>query len=117
MANSIVPSEVTGGSVYGVRQVQYTVDGASGKDFVDAVTTAAFKQAAAIEVAASGYVAVVKARQVKVTELGQALAYIAKALGSLNSLEIQLLFGILIECKCFYDRRCRIVIHNIIIGA
>ena len=85
MANSIVPSEITGGSVYGVRQVQYTVDGASGKDFVDAVTTAAFKQATAIETAASGYAAVVRARQVKVSELGQVLAYIAKALGSLKS--------------------------------
>ena len=85
MANSIVPSEVTGGSVYGVRQMQYTVDGVPGKDFVDAVTTAAFKQATAIEVAASGYAAVVRARQVKVSELGQVLAYIAKALGSLKS--------------------------------
>lgn len=85
MANSIVPSEITGGSVYGVRQVQYTVDGVPGRDFVDAVTTAAFKQATAIEAAASGYTAVVRARQVKVSELGQVLAYIAKALGSLKS--------------------------------
>lgn len=85
MANSIVPSEITGGSVYGVRQVQYTVDGVPGKDFVDAVTTAAFKQTTAIEAAASGYAAVVRERQVKVNELGQVLAYIAKALGSLKS--------------------------------
>ena len=85
MANSIVPSEITGGSVYGVRQVQYTVDGVPGKDFVDAITTAAFKQTTAIEAAASGYAAVVRARQVKVSELGQVLAYIAKALGSLKS--------------------------------
>ena len=85
MANSIVPSEITGGSVYGVRQVQYTVDGVPGKDFVDAITTAAFKQTTAIEAAASGYAAVVRERQVKVNELGQVLAYIAKALGSLKS--------------------------------
>ena len=85
MANSIVPSEITGGSVYGVRQMQYTVDGVSGKDFVDAITTAAFKQTTAIEAAASGYAAVVRERQVKVNELGQALAYIAKAIGALKS--------------------------------
>ena len=48
----IVPEAVSGNVVYGVRQVRYAVDGAHGKDFIDAVTTAAFKQSVAIEAAA-----------------------------------------------------------------
>ena len=79
MANLINPEVVANNSVYGVRQVQYTVDGVQGKDFVDAVTTAAFIQSTAIEAAASGYVPVVKARQTKINELGEVLAIIAKA--------------------------------------
>ena len=84
MVTSIATSEIDGGSVYGVRQVQYTVDGVSGKNFVDAVTTAAFKQSTAIEAAATGYIQVVKARQTKIDELGKALAYISKAVASLR---------------------------------
>ena len=79
MANLINPEVVANNSVYGVRQVQYTVDGVPGRDFVDAVTTAAFIQSTAIEAAASGYVPVVKARQTKINELGEVLAIIAKA--------------------------------------
>ena len=81
----IKPEMLTGNSIYGVRQVQYTVDGVSGRDFIDALTAASFKQSVAIESAASGYVAVVKARQRKVDDLGQMLAYLSKAVGSLKS--------------------------------
>ena len=81
----IKPEILTENSIYGVRQMQYTVDGVSGKDFIDALTTASFRQSVAIESAASGYVAVVKARQKKIDDLGQVLAYLSKAVGSLKT--------------------------------
>ena len=69
MGELIVTEPLTGNSVYGVRQVQYTVDGRLGKSFADAVAIAAFKQAAAIEASTSSYTSVVKARQKKIDEL------------------------------------------------
>ena len=84
MENLIIPDAITGNSVYGVQQVEYTVDGVSGKNFADAVTIAAFKQAAAIEAALGSYTRVVSARQVKVDELGEALSYVAKTVASLR---------------------------------
>lgn len=85
MSSIIVPEAVAGGSVYGVRQMQYTVDGMSGQNFIDAVTAASFRQAVAIEDATSAYTAVVRARQTKIDELAEALAEIAKAVGRLNN--------------------------------
>ena len=85
MANLIVTDPIPGGSVYGVAQAGYTVDGVSGKDFIDAVTAASFRQSVAIETAASGYVSVVRARQTKMDEVGQALAYLSKAVASLKT--------------------------------
>ena len=81
----IVENPISGGSVYGVTQVEYVVDGAGGKNFIDALTAASFKQSAAIEMAAKSYVAVVKARQRKVSELGEVLAEFSKAVGRLKS--------------------------------
>ena len=85
MSSTIQPSVITGGSVYGVAQVEYTIAGAQGKNFIDAVTLASFIQATAIEEATSAYSKVVTARQKKIDELGEALAYITKANGSLDS--------------------------------
>ena len=85
MDQLIKPEIIADNSVYGVRQMQYTVDGVSGKDFIDALATAALRQSVSIESAASGYVAVVKARQKKVDDLGQVLAYLSKAVGSLKT--------------------------------
>ena len=79
MGNLIVPEQIPGFTVYGVQQMQYTVDGAAGKDYTTAVTCAAFKEVSAIETACMGYSEVVKARQHKVDELGEVLAYFAKA--------------------------------------
>ena len=81
----IIPSEITGGSVYGVTQVEYNVAGEAGRNFIDAVTLASFIQATAIEDATSAYSRVVEARQRKINELSEALSYIAKANGSLDS--------------------------------
>ena len=84
MSGLIVPETITDNSVYGVRRVQYTVGGKSGHNFIDAVTAASFRQAVAIEDTTSSYTAVVRARQVKINELAEALSYGAKAVGSLD---------------------------------
>lgn len=84
MAEMIVTEPLADNSVYGVRQVQYTVDGRSGKNFMDAVMIAAFKQATTIETATSSYSSVVRARQQKIDELGDALSNIARAMGEVN---------------------------------
>jgi len=83
MANLIVADKINGCSVYGVQQVQYTVDGVPGKDFAAALTAAAFRQATAIEDAVSSYAAVLQRRQQKLDELGEALAVLARAIASL----------------------------------
>ena len=79
MGNLIVPEQIPGFTVYGVQQVQYTVDGEAGKDYTSAVTCAAFRQSTAIEAACMGYSEVVKSRQKKVDTLGEMLAYINEA--------------------------------------
>lgn len=85
MANLIVPSEIQGQSVYGVRQMQYAVDGASGQDFASALTVASFRQSTAIENAATSCMEVVRQRQRKVDDLGVALALLAKAVATLST--------------------------------
>ena len=85
MAKLIVENEISGYNVYGVQQMQYTVDGLSGQDFAAALTIAAFRQSAAIENSASSYAAVVRQRQKKVDDLGDALAVLAKALASMTT--------------------------------
>lgn len=79
MSNLIASDLITDYTVYGVPQMQYTVAGEHGLDFTAAVTAAVFKQTTAIESATSGYSEVIKARQKKIDDLSEALAYIAKA--------------------------------------
>ena len=85
MANLVTENAIPGLTVYGVQQMQYTVDGLSGQDFAAALTIAAFRQSAAIENSASSYAAVVRQRQKKVDDLGDALAVLAKALASMTT--------------------------------
>ena len=85
MANLIAANEIPGASVYGVAQMNYTVNGEAGNDYAAALTAAAFREATAIEVAASSYMAVVRQRQTKVSELGDVLATIASAMASLKT--------------------------------
>ena len=85
MANLINPTEISGGAVYGIKQVEYTVEGESGQDFIAALTVAAFKQSVAIEQAASSYADVVRARQSKVSELGEALSIFANNIATLKT--------------------------------
>ena len=85
MANLVVANEIPGASVYGVAQMSYTVNGEAGNDYAAALTAAAFREATAIEVAASSYMTVVRQRQTKVSELGNVLATIATAMASLKT--------------------------------
>ena len=79
MGDLIRADVISDNTVYGVRQMQYTVDGDSGMDYTAAVMIAAFKEATSIETTCLGYSEVVKARQRKVDDLGEVLAYIAEA--------------------------------------
>ena len=84
MANLIEATEITGGAVYGVRQVTYAVDGVSGKDYGNALAAAAFKESVAIEASASAYMEVVRQREKKVSDLGEVLATLSKAIATMN---------------------------------
>ena len=74
---------IDGADVYGVPQNDYVVDGVAGHDYTDALTAAAFKQSTAVEADLAAMNAVVRARQVKLNELDQALSTIAYAIGTL----------------------------------
>lgn len=79
----IVTNEIPGFDVYGVGQVDYTIDGVSGKDFGAAVAKAAFIQSNAIERESEAYSAMVKVRMRKLEDLGEALAIISKAVATM----------------------------------
>ena len=80
----IVQNEISGASVYGVPQMSYTVNGVPDNDYAAALTAAAFRQSTAIEKAASSYMAVVRQRQQKVTDLGDVLSTLATAMASVE---------------------------------
>ena len=84
MAELIKPTEITGGAVYGVRQMSYAVDGVSGKDYGAALAAAAFKESVAIEASASAYSEVVRQREKKISDLGDVLAVLSKAIATMN---------------------------------
>ena len=85
MANLVTENAIPGLAVYGVQQMQYTVDGMSGQDFASALTAASFRQSTAIEQTASSYAVVVRLRQRKVDDLGSALAVLATALATMST--------------------------------
>ena len=83
MSDLIVANEIPGGAVYGVRQKEYTVDGLPGQDYASALTVAAFREATAIESTTAAYAAIVRQRRQKVSDLGEILALLAKAVAKL----------------------------------
>ena len=85
MANLVTENAIPVLAVYGVQQMQYTVDGLAGQDFAAALTIASFRQSTAIENASASYATVVRQRQKKVDDLGDALAVLAKALASMTT--------------------------------
>jgi len=83
MANMIEAKEIAGGAVYGVPQMQYTVDGEEGRDYAAALAAAAFRESVAIEESAGAYAEIVRQRRRKLEDLGQVLAELAKAVAAL----------------------------------
>lgn len=84
MSNLIVANEIPGAAVYGVAQYDYTVDGASGKDYSAALAAAAFRESVAIEDSAAAYSELVRQRERKVSDLGDVLAAIAQAIATMD---------------------------------
>lgn len=77
--------EIEGASVYGVKQMSYTVEGESGKDYAAALIAASFKESNAIEEAASSFMAMVRQRQRKVEACGSILAAISAAIAQMDA--------------------------------
>ncbi len=76
---------ITGLSVYGVQQKDYTVEGVKNCDYTKAASIAMFQEANAIEAETSAYATVLQARQKKLEELEWALSVIVKAVATLKT--------------------------------
>ena len=79
MAILVEANNIAGLKVYGQQQVDYTVEGKAGCDFGLAVARASMLRAVAVEGVLTGLTSAVRKREQKLTDLGQALAYIAAA--------------------------------------
>ena len=89
MNNEINPQD-TGVSVYGMRQMAYTLNGSDKPlDFGAVVTDAAMKQAVSIQENAQVVASAVKMRSRKIEDLGKILALVAEALGGFSSKDPQ----------------------------
>ena len=89
MSNLIETNAISGFKVYGQQMVEYTVDGVSGRDYAMAIAVAAFAESTAIENEASAYADVLRARQRKLSELGDAVATLSKAITTMKPKEQQ----------------------------
>lgn len=89
MANLIEATTIPGASVYGVAQMDYTVNGVSGKDYAAALAAASFKEAVAIEQALSAYSEVVRQRIRKLEDLGSAMAGLNYAYATLKTKDME----------------------------
>lgn len=70
--------------VYGVDIKTYEVNGVEGLGFLEAAAFASLRQSHTLEAATRAVSEVVKLRQKKATDLGEALAIIAEAVASMN---------------------------------
>ena len=84
MANLVEANNIAGLKVYGQQQVDYTVEGKAGCDFGLAVARASMLRSVAVEGVLTGLTSAVRRREQKLTDLGQALAYIAEAAAEFN---------------------------------
>lgn len=73
--------------VYGRDIRTWTVDGVAGRPFADVIAFASLRQASATETMASAVTDFVELRQRKVSDLGEVLAVICEAMGSMNPKE------------------------------
>ena len=83
MTNLIETNPIEGFKVYGQQMVEYTVDGIAGNDFASATAIAALAESSSIEEAAAAYANVIRARQKKLEEMGDAMAILSKAIATL----------------------------------
>ena len=86
MNNEIKPTD-TGVSVYGVKQMEYTLDGDTGRklDFGAVVSDAAIKQAVTTETNAQVVASAVKMRSRKIEDLGKILSLVSEALAKFST--------------------------------
>ena len=82
MTNLIETHAIEGFKVYGQQMVEYTVDGIAGKDFASATAIAALAESTAIEESAAAYANVIRARQKKLVDMGDAMAVLSKAIAT-----------------------------------
>ena len=82
---TIEAQKLSGVTVYGVDQMAYTVDGVGGQDYTYALMAACFKEVSAIEASLASTSTIVRIRQNKIHDLGSALVYISRAIGSINT--------------------------------
>ncbi len=85
MANLIEPQDISGFKVYGLQMVDYTVQGVAGRDFGTAIAIAALAESTAIETETNAYASVLRARQRKLSEIGDALAVISQAIATMKT--------------------------------
>lgn len=69
---------------YGLPNVDYTVDGTAGCGFADAVAFGSLRQSYSVEAAALAVSEVIKVRQRKCSEIGDALATLGEAMASIE---------------------------------
>ena len=85
MANLVEANNIAGLKVYGQQQVDYTVEGKAGCDFGLAVARASMLRSVAVESVLAGLASAVRKRERKLTDLGQALAYVSSAAAEFNN--------------------------------
>ncbi len=84
MGDFITANEIRGDAVYGVKQYDYTVGGDPGRDYAAALAAASLKESVAIEDSAAAYAVVVRQRERKISDLGDVLAAIARAIATMD---------------------------------
>lgn len=72
-------------TVYGQRQVSYSIDGVKGYDWFETVLRSVTRRAVSMEGEASAVNAATRLRMEKIDELGTALAAVAKAVADLST--------------------------------
>ena len=84
MSDIIEPTPISGFKVFGQQMYDFTVQGSPHKDFGLAIAIAALSEASAIETETDAYASVLRARQKKLSELGEALAILSKSIATLK---------------------------------
>lgn len=81
-SHAYIQAEDLGLSILGTTQFSYTVNGVHEQDYDTAIYRAALCRSAAVEEALRGYEVVVRTRQKKLNDLGEALAGLNKSISA-----------------------------------